>query len=127
MLENPIDQFIEWYTDAKNCSSIEIPEAMSFSTINDGCPDSRILLLKHVDKKGFVFFTNYQSSKGKDLTVRKELIENDLIEAVLFFPLTPQHRPRFTIRDFTDPMVRYQRGTYLVLFRKNKNLETLRY
>lgn len=67
MLDNPINQFIEWYKEAKDCKSISLPEAMSLSTVDDGFPDARVMLLKHVDKKGFVFFTNYQSSKGKAL------------------------------------------------------------
>ena len=67
MLDNPIDQFIEWYKDAKKCASIKHPEAMTLSTINNGCPDSRVVLLKTIDNTGFIFFTNYESSKGKDL------------------------------------------------------------
>ena len=67
MLDNPIDQFIEWYKDAKKCASIKHPEAMILSTINNGCPDSRVVLLKTIDNTGFIFFTNYESSKGKDL------------------------------------------------------------
>jgi len=67
MLDNPIEQFIEWYKDAKKCASIKHPEAMTLSTINNGCPDSRVVLLKTIDNTGFVFFTNYESSKGKDL------------------------------------------------------------
>jgi len=67
MLDNPIEQFIEWYKDAKKCASIKHPEAMTLSTINNGCPDSRVVLLKTIDNTGFIFFTNYESSKGKDL------------------------------------------------------------
>jgi len=67
MLDNPIEQFIEWYKDAKKCASIKHPEAMTLSTINNGYPDSRVVLLKTIDNTGFVFFTNYESSKGKDL------------------------------------------------------------
>ena len=39
MLDNPIEQFIEWYKDAKKCASIKHPEAMTLSTINNGCPE----------------------------------------------------------------------------------------
>ena len=67
MNEHPIEQFIEWYKEAENCKSIRLPEAMSLSTVDNGFPDARVMLLKHVDKKGFVFFTNYNSSKGKAL------------------------------------------------------------
>jgi pyridoxamine 5'-phosphate oxidase len=55
------------YKDAKKCASIKHPEAMTLSTINNGCPDSRVVLLKTIDNTGFIFFTNYESSKGKDL------------------------------------------------------------
>ena len=67
MFDHPLKQFIAWFEDAKQCASIKYPEAMTLSTINNGCPDSRVVLLKQVDDLGFIFFTNYESSKGKDL------------------------------------------------------------
>ncbi|MFW6597429.1 pyridoxamine 5'-phosphate oxidase [Propionibacteriaceae bacterium Y2011] len=49
------------------------PTAMTVSTIADGRPRSRNVLLKHRDERGFVFFTNYQSDKGRELAARPEV------------------------------------------------------
>ncbi|MEN2282182.1 pyridoxamine 5'-phosphate oxidase [Algoriphagus sp. SE2] len=63
---NPIDQFNVWFQEALAAKVIEI-NAMTLSTIGlDGVPNARIVLLKEVDT-GFVFFTNYESQKGKEL------------------------------------------------------------
>ncbi len=64
---NPVEQFTRWWDDAVN-SHIEEVNAMTLATINpEGHPNARIVLLKGYDEKGFTFFTNYQSSKGKEL------------------------------------------------------------
>lgn len=63
---NPIEQFNVWFQEALLAKVIEI-NAMTLSTIGlDGFPNARIVLLKEVDT-GFVFFTNYESQKGKEL------------------------------------------------------------
>lgn len=65
---NPIMQFNAWFAEAKAEKSIDKPEAFCLSTVDkDGFPEGRILLLKTVDKGGFVFFTNKESDKGKAL------------------------------------------------------------
>ncbi len=65
---NPIDVFKSWLEEAKNTSSIKEPTAMCVSTANKlGVPSSRMLLLKSVDDRGFVFYTNLTSKKGQDL------------------------------------------------------------
>lgn len=65
--ENPIDQFVEWFEQALSVDLID-PNAMTLSTATkNGSPSSRIVLLKGVDKKGFRFFTNYNSRKGREL------------------------------------------------------------
>jgi pyridoxamine 5'-phosphate oxidase len=62
-----VDQFSVWWTDAVN-SKIEEVNAMTLATASaDGLPAARIVLLKDFDKKGFVFYTNYQSFKGQQL------------------------------------------------------------
>ncbi|WP_296701203.1 pyridoxamine 5'-phosphate oxidase [Algoriphagus sp.] len=64
--KNPIEQFNLWFQEALVAKVIEI-NAMTLSTIGlDGIPNGRIVLLKEVDT-GFVFFTNYESQKGKEL------------------------------------------------------------
>ena len=64
---NPIEQFTRWWDDAVR-SEIEEVNAMTLATVNtEGFPTARIVLLKGYDVNGFVFFTNYQSSKGIEL------------------------------------------------------------
>ncbi|GAV66799.1 Pyridox_oxidase domain-containing protein/YjeF_N domain-containing protein/PNPOx_C domain-containing protein [Cephalotus follicularis] len=65
---DPIDQFRKWFDDAVTAGLRE-PNAMALSTTGkDGKPSSRIVLLKGVDKDGFVWYTNYGSRKGRDLS-----------------------------------------------------------
>ncbi len=64
---SPIAQFERWWNDAES-SQIEEMNAMTLATTGaDGAPDARTVLLKAFDDKGFVFFTNYNSSKSKHL------------------------------------------------------------
>jgi pyridoxamine 5'-phosphate oxidase len=63
---DPLQQFRLWMEEAIQAEALEV-NAMCLSTISkDGFPNSRIVLLKELDQ-GFVFFTNYESSKGKEL------------------------------------------------------------
>ncbi|MET4138061.1 pyridoxamine 5'-phosphate oxidase [Pedobacter sp. UYP1] len=65
--KNPIAQFAKWFKDALEAKLYE-PNVMTLATADlTGKPSSRILLLKGFDEEGFVFFTNYNSKKGKDL------------------------------------------------------------
>jgi len=65
--KDPIQQFEVWFKEALD-SAIKEPNAMTVATVNDqGQPSARILLLKGFDKKGFVFYTNYNSKKGIEL------------------------------------------------------------
>ncbi len=67
--KDPIDQFGIWFNEALEGNLPEV-NAMTLSTVNaKGQPDGRIVLLKSYDQAGFVFFTNYASQKGKDLTL----------------------------------------------------------
>lgn len=64
---NPIEQFTNWWNEALK-SNIDEVNAMTLATATkDGMPNARIVLLKGYDEKGFVFFTNYLSDKGKEL------------------------------------------------------------
>lgn len=65
--ENPIDLFKEWLEDANHCGLRE-PTAVCLSTCTpDGKPSSRMVLLKAVDDRGFVFYTNLGSRKASEL------------------------------------------------------------
>ncbi len=67
---DPLTLFQTWLTDAfaaKETGSLPEPTAMVISTLDAGRPSSRTVLLKEADGRGFVFFTNYESRKGRDL------------------------------------------------------------
>jgi pyridoxamine 5'-phosphate oxidase len=64
---DPIAQFGKWFGEALK-SELPEPTAMALSTVGaDGRPSSRMVLLKGFDARGFVFFTNYESRKGREL------------------------------------------------------------
>jgi pyridoxamine 5'-phosphate oxidase len=74
---SPIMQFEKWFEEALMA---EIPEvnAMTLATVADNQPTLRVVLLKGLDEKGFIFFTNYESRKGQ------EMVENPMV-CVNFF------------------------------------------
>jgi len=64
---DPIQQFQLWFDEAI-AAKLPMPDAMSLATVTPDCrPTSRMVLLKQVDGYGFVFFTNYESAKAKQL------------------------------------------------------------
>lgn len=64
---DPIQQFQVWFQQALDANLIE-PNAMTLATATpEGKPTARIVLLKGVSERGFVFFTNYESQKGQQL------------------------------------------------------------
>ena len=64
---NPMDQFTRWWNEAV-ASQIDEVNAMTLATANAaGVPAARIVLLKGYNPNGFIFFTNYESDKGKNL------------------------------------------------------------
>ena len=65
----PFELFDNWFKAVENSKSIEEVNAMTVATIGqDGFPRSRVVLLKSVSNDGFVFYTNYESEKGKAIT-----------------------------------------------------------
>jgi pyridoxamine 5'-phosphate oxidase len=65
--DDPIDQFRAWLADAE-AEGIALPNAMALATADDeGRPNVRHVLLRGVDDRGFTFFTNYDSRKGREL------------------------------------------------------------
>ncbi len=64
---DPLQQFQRWFEEALNAQLPE-PNAMTLATATrDGRPSARIVLLKGADQRGFVFFTNYRSRKGREI------------------------------------------------------------
>ena len=67
VLENPIQQFKKWFDEAIESKILE-PNGMVISTINpDFRLSSRVVLLKGLDERGFVFYSNYNSHKGQNI------------------------------------------------------------
>jgi pyridoxamine 5'-phosphate oxidase len=67
---NPFNLFARWFGDAIGGDLLE-PHAMTLATVSEaGEPSARIVLLRSYDERGFVFFTNYDSAKGRDLDAR---------------------------------------------------------
>lgn len=67
--KDPIAQFAHWFDEAVKTMGIEEANAMTLSTCDpDGKPSGRIVLLKGFDEQGFIFYTNYDSRKGKELS-----------------------------------------------------------
>jgi pyridoxamine 5'-phosphate oxidase len=84
---DPIAQFTQWFEDAR-AASLPEPNAMALATATRaGAPSVRMVLLKEYDARGFVFYTNYGSRKGREL-------EHNTHAALLFFwaPLARQIR-----------------------------------
>src|ERR1043166_3071808 len=65
---DPLVQFRRWYDEVRRAGLVE-PTAMTLATASrEGIPSARMVLLKGYDERGFVFLTNYESPKGRDLT-----------------------------------------------------------
>ncbi len=78
LAKNPFLQFEKWFQEAE-AAKVPEPNAMSLATTGrDGRPAVRTVLLKHCDGRGFVFYTNYESRKGRELA--------DHAQAALLFP-----------------------------------------
>lgn len=68
--DEPIGLFVEWLSDARAAEPND-SNAMTLATVDaDGAPDARIVLLKDVDARGFTFYSNRESAKGRQLTAR---------------------------------------------------------
>jgi len=63
---NPIELFQKWFYEVEASDGVDEPNAMTVATIGvDGFPKSRVVLLKKYTYEGFIFYTNYESEKGK--------------------------------------------------------------
>jgi pyridoxamine 5'-phosphate oxidase len=77
---DPIKQFEQWFNDAQEANVPEKNAMMLATATHDGRPSARIVLLKGVYETGFVFYTNYLSRKGKEIT------KNPLGALTFFWP-----------------------------------------
>lgn len=65
---NPLQQFRSWFYEALEQGSADEPNAMAIASLGeDGFPKNRMVLLKKYNEEGFVFYTNYDSEKGKSI------------------------------------------------------------
>jgi len=77
---NPFRQFEKWFREAEAAVPI-LPNAMTLATATtEGIPSARVVLLKDFDDQGFVFYTNYESPKGR------ELDENPVVSLCFYWP-----------------------------------------
>jgi pyridoxamine 5'-phosphate oxidase len=83
--ENPMELFQTWFRNADESETVEETNAMTISTIGkDGFPKSRVVLLKKFTWEGFIFYTNYNSEKGKAIA------DNNNICLSFFWPALEQ-------------------------------------
>lgn len=79
--EDPINQFQKWFYEVEENGGIEEVNAMTIATLGkDGFPKSRVVLLKKFNEEGFIFYTNYDSEKGK------AILENPKVCLSFFWP-----------------------------------------
>lgn len=71
---NPMQQFRTWFYEAVDHAGADEPNAMAVASIGtDGFPKNRMVLLKKYNEEGFVFYTNYNSEKGKSIIVNPKV------------------------------------------------------
>ncbi|SMG11568.1 pyridoxamine 5'-phosphate oxidase [Arenibacter troitsensis] len=67
--DNPMELFQKWFYEVEASDGVDEPNAMTVSTIGlDGFPKNRVVLLKKYTYEGFIFYTNYESEKGRAIT-----------------------------------------------------------
>jgi pyridoxamine 5'-phosphate oxidase len=99
----PLEQFQRWFDHARQADIVE-PNAMVVSSVShDGQPSSRTVLLKEADSRGFAFFTNLDSRKGRELS------ENAAVSAV--FPWYALHR-QVVVNGRVSPVPRPEAAAY---------------
>ena len=76
LAENPFHYFMNWFEDALKVNKQEANACVLSTISSDNCPSSRVVLLKEVNESGFTFFTNYQSSKAKDIDANPNVALN---------------------------------------------------
>lgn len=79
--DNPMELFQKWFYEVEASDGVDEPNAMTVSTIGiDGFPKNRVVLLKKYTYEGFIFYTNYESEKGKAIA------ENSNVCISFFWP-----------------------------------------
>jgi pyridoxamine 5'-phosphate oxidase len=100
---SPYALFESWFQDAMSADAIVEPNAMVLTTVADDKPDSRIVLLKDVREEEFVFYTNYQSHKGRQLKLNSQ--------CTLLFPWIGLER-QVIVRGFAQRVSKQESDAY---------------
>lgn len=110
---NPIEQFKLWFQHAIDMEIHEVSAMTLATALPNGMPSARIVLLKEVDNNGFVFFTNYEGRKGKELERNpnaallfywKELEQQIRIEGKVIKTYSKESDDYFNIRPLESKM-----------------------
>jgi pyridoxamine 5'-phosphate oxidase len=100
---DPIAQFRVWFEEARTAAGHE-PNAMTVATASpDGVPSARMVLLKGLDERGFVFYSNYESHKGHDLEA------NPHVELLFYWPEVER---QVRISGVAEPVSREETAEY---------------
>ena len=103
LAKNPFRQFERWFQEAE-AAKIPEPNAMTLATTSrDNRPSARTMLLKGCDGRGFVFYTNYESRKGRELDINPR--------ATLLFPWVAMER-QITVEGSVMRVTREESETY---------------
>jgi pyridoxamine 5'-phosphate oxidase len=103
---DPIAQFSSWFAEIVEAAGIIEANAMTLSTVDaHGYPSSRVVLMKQFDGRGFVFFTNYDSEKGRDIADNPHV-------AVLFY--WPSHQRQVRICGRAERVATEESDAYFV-------------
>jgi len=103
LAKNPFRQFERWFQEAE-AAKVPEPNAMTLATTSrDGRPAARTVLLKGCDGRGFVFYTNYESRKGRELDANPR--------ATLLFPWVAMER-QITVEGLVARVTREESEAY---------------
>jgi len=101
--DEPLRLFADWFAEAKRSEPVN-PEAMTLATVDaDGFPNARMVLLKGFDERGFVFYTNLDSVKGRELAAAPKA-------ALTFYWKSLQRQVR--LRGKVDPVAAAETDAY---------------
>ncbi|XP_057214627.1 pyridoxine-5'-phosphate oxidase isoform X2 [Triplophysa rosa] len=82
---DPLKQFGHWFDQATKCPEVGEANAVCLSTATkDGRPSARMVLLKGYSEEGFCFFTNYESRKGAELPLNRQVRIEGTVERILY-------------------------------------------
>jgi len=101
--DEPLQLFAAWFAEAKRAEPVN-PDAMALATVDaDGMPNARMVLLKGFDERGFVFYTNLDSVKGRELSAAPKA-------AATFYWKTLQRQVR--LRGAVEPVSAQEADAY---------------